>query len=152
MVEGDTLNKKSPALKNATGGIAMEKTNNLKLNVWEKSDPIHAKDFNDNFQTLDSAVGSLQGEHIYVGSYVGDGKENRTIDLPWEPKFAVVFGYINNYNALSLLTQTAHRYSDGYGTGENSKYHPKLNNSQLIIQNKSWHNGENQTIQYILFR
>ena len=152
MVEGDTLNNKSPALKNATGGIAMNKTENLKLNVWEKSDPILVGDFNEDNRKIDAAVAALQGEHIYVGSYVGDGKENRTIDLPWEPKFAVIFGYINNYNAFSLLTKTAHRYSDGYGTGENTKYHPKLDSSQLIIQNKSWHNGENQTVQYILFR
>ena len=49
----------------------MNKTENLKLNVWEKSDPIHAKDFNDNFQTLDSAVQVCS--KIAYGSYVGTG-------------------------------------------------------------------------------
>ena len=50
----------------------MNKTENLKLNVWEKTDPIHAKDFNDNFQTLDSAVQVCS--KIAYGSYVGVGK------------------------------------------------------------------------------
>ena len=49
----------------------MNKTENLKLNVWEKTDPIHAKDFNDNFQTLDSAVQVCS--KIAYGSYVGTG-------------------------------------------------------------------------------
>ena len=151
-VEGDTLNIKSPAQKNATGGIAMEKTENLKLNVWEKSDPIHAKDFNDNFQTLDSAVGSLQGEHIYVGSYTGDDMQSRTIDLPWEPTFMVILGNILDHDAVSLMTATTHRYVDKNGPGFENTYHPVLNGKQLVIKNKYWFNRGNQKVQYILFR
>ena len=130
----------------------MNKTENLKLNVWEKSDPIHAKDFNDNFQTLDSAVGSLQGEHIYVGSYTGDGKENRTIDLPWEPMFMVILGNVLENNAFSLLTATTHRYVYNNGSGFNDTYHPVLNGKQLVIKNRFWHNEKDENIQYILFR
>ena len=152
MVEGDTLNIKSPALNNATGGIAMEKTNNLKLNVWEKSDPIHAKDFNDNFQTLDSAVGSLQGEHIYVGSYIGDDKTSRTIDLPWEPTFMVILGNILDHDAVSMLTATTHRYVGKNGPGFDDTYHPVLNGKQLVIKNRFWHNSQDRKILYILFR
>ena len=129
----------------------MEKTENLKLNVWEKSDPIHAKDFNDNFQTLDSAVGSLQGEHIYVGSYVGDGKENRTIDLPWEPKFAVVFGYIGNDMGISFITSTTHRYLST-SCYESQKYGARLDGAMLVLPHPSWNNQESKKMTYILFR
>ena len=130
----------------------MNKTENLKLNVWEKSDPIHANDFNDNFQTLDSAVGSLQGEHIFVGSYVGDDLHDRTIDLPWEPMFMVILGNILDHDAVSMLTATTHRYVDKNGPGFENTYHPVLNGKQLVIKNKYWFNRGNQKVQYILFR
>ena len=66
----------------------MNKTENLKLNVWEKSDPIHAKDFNDNFQTLDSAVQVCS--KIAYGSYVGVGKFSS--DYPNKLDFAESLG------------------------------------------------------------
>ena len=68
----------------------MNKTENLKLNVWEKSDPILVGDFNEDNRKIDAAVAALQGEHIYVGSYIGDDMRSRTIDLPWEPTVIVI--------------------------------------------------------------
>ena len=130
----------------------MEKTNNLKLNVWEKTDPIHAKDFNDNFQTLDSAVGSLQVEHIYVGSYTGDDMRSRTIDLPWEPTFMVILGNILDHDAVSLMTATTHCYVDKNGPGSDDTYHPVLIGKQLVIKNSFWYNCKDRKIHYILFR
>ena len=131
--------------------LQMNKTENLKLNVWEKSDPIHAKDFNDNFQTLDSAVGSLQGEHIYVGSYVGDGKDSRTIDLPWEPKFAVIFGYIGTDFGISFATQTACRHIAS-ACDESTANATKLKGAKFTIDIAGWNNNKGKVIHYILFR
>ena len=37
----------------------MNKTNNLKLNVWEKTDPILVGDFNEDNRKIDAAVGSI---------------------------------------------------------------------------------------------
>ena len=37
----------------------MNKTENLKLNVWEKSDPILVVDFNEDNRKIDAAVGAL---------------------------------------------------------------------------------------------
>ena len=53
----------------------MEKTNNLKLNVWEKSDPILVGDFNEDNRKIDAAVGALTAGavKVAVGSYVGNG-------------------------------------------------------------------------------
>ena len=151
MVEGDTLNIKSPALKNATGGIAMNKTENLKLNVWEKSDPILVGDFNEDNRKIDAAVGALQKERIYMGSYVGDGKENRTIDLPWEPTFAVVFGYIGNDMGISFITSTTHRYLST-SCYESQKYGARLDGAMLVLPHPSWNNQESKKMTYILFR
>lgn len=130
----------------------MNKTDNLKLNVWEKSDPILVGDFNEDNRKIDAAVGALQKERIYMGSYVGDGKENRTIDLPWEPMFMVILGNVLENNAFSLLTATTHRYVYNNGSGFNDTYHPVLNGKQLVIKNRFWHNEKDENIQYILFR
>ena len=130
----------------------MNKTENLKMNVWEKSDSILVGDFNEDNRKIDAAVGSLQGEHIYVGSYTGDGKDNRTIDLPWEPTFAVLLGNVFEHDAVSLLTTTDHRYVDNNGAGTSDAYHPVLNGRQLVLRNKYWYNISSEKVQYILFR
>ena len=130
----------------------MEKTENLKLNVWEKSDPILVGDFNEDNKKIDAAVGALQKERIYMGSYVGDGKENRTIDLPWEPIFAVLLGNVFEHDAVSLLTATDHRYVDNSGAGTSDTYHPVLTGRQLVLRNKYWYNISSEKVQYILFR
>ena len=47
----------------------MNKTENLKLNVWEKSDPILVGDFNEDNRKIDAAVGprgQLQNRHRNV--------------------------------------------------------------------------------------
>ena len=53
----------------------MNKTENLKLNVWEKSDPILVGDFNEDNRKIDAAVGALTvgAVKIAVGSYTGNG-------------------------------------------------------------------------------
>ena len=130
----------------------MEKTENLKLNVWEKSDPILVGDFNEDNRKIDAAVGALQKERIYMGSYVGNGKDSRTIDLPWEPTFMVILGNILDHDAVSLMTATTHRYVDNNGGGFDNTYHPVLNGKQLVIKNKYWFNRGSQKVQYILFR
>ena len=130
----------------------MEKTNNLKLNVWEKSDPILVGDFNEDNRKIDAAVAALQGEHIYVGSYVGDDMRSRTIDLPWEPTFMVILGNILNHDAVSLMTATTHRYVDNNGASSDDTYHPVLNGKQLVIKNSFWYNCKDRKILYILFR
>ena len=95
MVEGDTLNIKSLSLKNATGGIAMEKTNNLKLNVWEKTDPILVGDFNENFAAIDDAIGKAGNCRITSGTYIGNGKSGsanpNTLSFEFTPKLVFVF-------------------------------------------------------------
>ena len=59
----------------------MEKTENLKLNVWEKSDPILVGDFNEDNRKIDAAVGQIMAHagncKIVTGTYVGDGKYGR---------------------------------------------------------------------------
>ena len=61
----------------------MNKTENLKLNVWEKSDPILVGDFNENFAAIDDAIHEAVSSavKIYTGSYTGNGNSgNRTVE------------------------------------------------------------------------
>ena len=116
----------------------MNKTNNLKLNVWEKSDPILVGDFNENFAAIDDAIHEAvcSAVKIYTGSYTGNGNSgNRTVELPTEPKLMVLIG---NYGTPgNYLYQDIDIYCNGRwlainATG-NSWYDNGINNQPKII-------------------
>ena len=106
----------------------MNKTENLKLNVWEKSDPIHAKDFNDNFQTLDSAVQVCS--KIAYGSYVGTGYngENHPNRLDFAdtlgtaPKIVFVISDTGTYQLPMLHGMTQQKSSWGMSNVDHTCY------------------------------
>ena len=92
----------------------MEKTNNLKLNVWEKSDPILVGDFNEDNKKIDAAVGQIMAHagncKIVTGTYVGDGKYGRdnpnSITFPEKPVFVYVGGHFS-MSAIYPMTEIA---------------------------------------------
>ena len=92
--------------------LQMNKTENLKLNVWEKSDPIHAKDFNDNFQTIDQ-----QMPQFVLGSYTGDEQKTRTIPLEFTPK--AVFLFESDGTTHYQTGSRANYHAGGLATAEN---------------------------------
>ena len=62
----------------------MNHTPNLQLPQWEASDRIHHDDFNDAFQTLDTAVSGKSS--IVFGTFSGDGTTERTVTLGFTPR------------------------------------------------------------------
>ena len=61
----------------------MNYTQNYQLPQWEKTDRIMMDDFNNAFGRLETA---LNGKcHLLVGTYQGNGKDNRFIDLGKTP-------------------------------------------------------------------
>ena len=138
----------------------MEKTENLKLNVWEKSDPIHAKDFNDNFAAIDDAIHEAVSSavKIYTGSYTGNGNSgNRTVELPAEPKLMILIG---NYGTPgNFLYQDIDIYCNGrwlainatgnswYENGTN--YQPKISGNTLTLSGDQ-HNVVGYEEQYLI--
>ena len=74
----------------------MNKTENLKLNVWEKSDPILVGDFNEDNRKIDAAVAALDAKaaRVEVGSYTGTGTFGRekpnSLTFSFQPKFVFV--------------------------------------------------------------
>ena len=131
----------------------MEKTTNLNLNKPEPNDPLRLEDFNENNEIIDAALGELSAERIYIGSFVGNGASRRTVQLPWEPKFALVLGHRNSSGVLHVLIEGYSMYyyiDDWYGstTGDGTLF---LNGSTLVVDDSS-RNVSGKPVYYILVR
>lgn len=75
----------------------MQKTENVSLPIWEKSDPIRMTDFNEMTAALDAAIGGRC--RMVVASYVGNGESGpdydpSSIDFAVRP-VAVIFPYLH---------------------------------------------------------
>ena len=138
----------------------MNKTENLKLNVWEKSDPILVGDFNDNFAAIDDAIHEAVSSavKIYTGSYTGNGNSgNRTVELPAEPKLMVLIGYYGTPG--SFLYKNIHLYCNGrwfdLGAGNSnwfensSSQSPQIEGNQLILKSND-HNASGSEERYFI--
>ena len=70
--------------------MATNHTTNYQLNLWEPTDSFLREEFNENFQKLDVAAGTIP--KIAVGTYTGNGSRNsfRTITLGFEPKMVMI--------------------------------------------------------------
>jgi len=68
------------------------KTSNYQLNQWQGSDPVLRTDFNEDNAKLEAALtaGLATKAEIVVGTYTGDGAQNRVIDLGFQPKAVLV--------------------------------------------------------------
>ena len=131
-------------------------TEHYQLHQWEPGDAFLRTDFNENLEKIDTALGGLSIERIAHGSYVGDGTNDRTIQLPFKPEFVIVFGHYCSgpYDNLMLavITEQDNRYvtssSCGGGLGNNLL----LKGNTLEVQNASYNNTIGKTVQYIAVR
>ena len=79
-------------------------TTNYGLHQWESTDDFLRTDFNTDFQKIDAALAGIQADtdgkvEMVTGTYQGDGSDERTITLGFQPKAVVVSsGY---YTAVS---------------------------------------------------
>jgi len=131
----------------------MNQTTNFGLNQWNSTDRIQMEDFNADNAKIDAALKSLQVEHVYTGSFVGNGVTGRTISLPFTPKFLIVIGYYgesSDYCAFSFVTPTNELCAT-----KNNLY---FSTNVTIVENGfklnqyNWHNVENYTEQYVAFQ
>ena len=129
----------------------MNHTTNYQLNQWAKSDRIRMDDFNADNQKIDAALkavvdGTMQ---FITSSYVGDGTEDRVIDLGVTPKLAIVLGtYSGASSMISLLTpETCCNVVDSVNITTSFF---ALEGSMLHVKNAKYHNRADATIRYIL--
>ena len=127
-------------------------TEHYQLHQWEPGDAFLRTDFNEDLEKIDTALGALSVERIAHGSYVGDGTNDRTIQLPFAPEFVIVFGHYQNTSALTILTQETHIYAMGSETGTSEKYNLILKENVLQVQNAGWNNLSGKTTRYIAIR
>ena len=70
--------------------MSSSKSKNLKMHVWAATDAVLRSEFNDNFNSIDEAVGSVSSTlgslgssfgscEIYTGEYVGTGTDSHTL-------------------------------------------------------------------------
>lgn len=66
----------------------MQKTSNYSLKKPDVHDPLRVEDFNGNADKIDAALAAVP--KIVTGTYNGNGKENRVIELGFTPKALLV--------------------------------------------------------------
>ena len=79
--------------------MSTNKSQNLKLHLWEPEDHFLRTEFNENFAALDTAItaaqqtanSALTAKPYVVGSYTGTGK-TMTFDIGFRPSFLIVSG------------------------------------------------------------
>ena len=77
--------------------MSTTKTEQYRLHIWEPADDFLRKEFNENFALIDSALPQNRRLLAVVGSYTGDGTIQRVIELPFQPKVALVQVRPNGY-------------------------------------------------------
>ena len=69
----------------------MENTKKLGLKKWEGGDRILHTEFNDNWDKIDTALGT-RNCRFYTASYTGDGKGTKTWTFPSKPALVLIIG------------------------------------------------------------
>ena len=107
----------------------MNKTENLKLNVWEKSDPILVGDFNENFAAIDDAIGKA-GKLVKLKEYVVESDTKQfDVDVSdinwaeWQGVHVDIKSTVGSNAVVSLdiaLNTNAYCYRQYMGSSSNS--------------------------------
>ena len=71
-------------------------TEHYGLHQWESTDDFLRTDFNTDFQKIDAALAGIQADtdgkvEMVTGTYQGDGSDERTITLGFQPKALLLF-------------------------------------------------------------
>ena len=84
----------------------MQQTNQYQFNLIESGDTFSPQPLNENMEKVEATLASQQenlnaakkelqqkiGDYLIFGSYVGDDKTNRFIDLGFTPRFVLIMG------------------------------------------------------------
>lgn len=70
------------------------KTANLQMHSWIGTDPVVRDDFNENFNKIDAAIGTIRQSYgscsIYSGSYTGTGATAHSLTFPKKPVLLII--------------------------------------------------------------
>ena len=127
-------------------------TEHYQLHQWEPGDAFLRTDFNEDLEKIDTALGALSVDRIAQGSYVGDGTNDRIIQLPFAPEFVIILGYLHDSAAIEIITKTAYRSVDTDYCGDGSDYRILLEGNSIRIRHYNSDNQKGKTIHYIAIR
>ena len=158
----------------------MKRTTNYNLCQWDETDRVQRTDFNEDNVKVDAAVkavdrrvdgleGSkasasalnalvsrvtaLEQPRIYIGSYVGNGTDNRIVSLPWAPTLILIAGDLSNVKALYLLSQDGSiNFINANAYFPTHEYSPSLSGATLTIRDDDWCNKKGTRYPFIMFR
>lgn len=84
--------------------MSTNQTPNYALSQWEAGDQVLRADFNADNAKIDAALAELQASQlrIHTGHYIGSGEEEKTIELPFTPKFMWLERYPNQRIRIML--------------------------------------------------
>lgn len=81
--------------------MSTNKTEHYALHAWVAGDDFLRSEFNENFAAIDNLLGGLpeiKKLKVAMGSYMGDEKNPRAIELGFRPKVVLVVGRCNDYD------------------------------------------------------
>mgnify|MGYP005925061029 CR=1 FL=1 len=71
--------------------MASQETPNYRLSRWAGTDRILVEEFNDNWDKIDTALGT-RNCRFYTASYTGDGEATKTWTFPAKPIMVLIIG------------------------------------------------------------
>lgn len=95
----------------------MQQTEQFKLNLVEAIDPFSAELLRDNTEKVEQA---LKGVTVRYGTYEGDGRDGREIEVGFYPKLVILMGkWYENYSIFLIARDVTVSFSAS-GMGETS--------------------------------
>ena len=115
----------------------MNYTQNYQLPQWVETDRILMEDFNDAFDTIESAMSGFGNCQVYTTSYVGTNRfgssDRNTLTFPGRPLLVFIWGEDSGGIMLAgYLTGFALAYSN----------HQVLENVDWTETTLTWHNSD----------
>ena len=127
--------------------MSTNKSQSLKLHLWEPEDNFLRTEFNENFAALDMAItaaqqtanSALTAKPYVVGSYMGENAD-MTFNIGFRPSFLIISGAVCHSSSTSCSAQyvlitmgntqsDAVTFTDtGFVLHKISKYYPNLTN------------------------
>lgn len=127
------------------------KTPKLGLNQWAAGDEVLRTDFNGDNAKIEAAVGPLMATNPVIGSFLGDGKENRQITLGFAPSFLILFSWCGASPAIYFAIKGETLFVVEHVEASGLRY-VKLNDTGFSMPSLGYTNGLNQLAHYIAFR
>lgn len=99
----------------------MQQTEKYGFNLIETSDAFSPEPLNENARKMAEALAEKGTCTAYLGSFEGDGTNDRTIELGISPKLIILLGNTNGDNGICMIVREWAVYAGGSGSSSSSR-------------------------------